>query len=152
MPLLWRVLVEFTHSPVGRVSSVGLRGQKGPAGNYARVEVGLDVCLLQKVASSPLPLHSKTASTPAWSSSQIIMPMDTWNYFGPSATALRNMYDARSGESTEAAESDYGECDCDDTDESAAVNPLEANLSRYLQSGLKVRALSTRVASALDEL
>ena len=80
------------------------------------------------------------------------MFMDIWNYFGPSATALRNIYDARAGESTEATESDCDESDSGDTDESATAHPLEAYLSRYLYPGLAVCALSARVASALGEL
>ena len=47
-------------------------------------------------------------------------------------TALWNLYDARAGEFTEASEYDYDEYD---TDGSATVHPLEANLSRYLHPG-----------------
>ena len=75
--------------------------------------------------------------------------MDLRNYPGPATTALWNIYDARVGEFTEAKECDSDEYD---TDESATVNPLEANLPRYLRPGLKVRALSASVAYAHGDL
>ena len=61
--------------------------------------------------------------------------MDLWNYFGPSATALWNMRDARAGEYTEAMEYDSDEYDATeyDSDESATAHPLGDNLSPYLR-------------------
>ena len=74
---------------------------------------------------------------------------DLWNYYGPYATALWNMRDARAGEFTEATEYDPDEYD---SDESATAHPLEGNLSRYLRPGLAVRDLSASAAFVLNDL
>ena len=67
------------------------------------------------------------------------MSMDLWYFFGPAATALWNLHDARAGESTEATE-----FDSDEYDSSAA------NLSRFLPLGWTLLDLSEQVACALD--
>ena len=72
------------------------------------------------------------------------MLMELWNYFGPPATALWNMHDARAGESTEATEYD--------SDLSATEHPLEDNLLPYLRPCSAVLDLSDRVADALGEV
>ena len=53
--------------------------------------------------------------------------------------------------SFEAPDSDYAECDSDDS-ESATAHPLEANLSPHLRPGLAIRDFYALVTSALDEL